>query len=482
MKKLVLIAGMVFIAITVVPNKLMAQGKTDTSKTAFSLKEAQDFAMQNSATVKNANLDIELAKKKIWETKAIGLPQVSSKFSFSYMLTVPKLIDQFNSFSSIGTNFGEIYGMLGALGYQTHNPYVLHKMDSLQNLNTETAPAKKVTTDDMRWGLTYDITASQLLFSSSYLLGIKTMKLFKEISESAASKSQNDVMENVTNAYYMVLIAQENKNTLDSIHKTTEKTYANINGLYQQGMVEETDVDQLKLTLSTILNTIDMLNRQTEVAKKLLKFQMGIDINKPITLTDKLDLLISGKNLNDLLSKEFNAQNYIDYKILDEQVKLAKINVSYQKTTLLPDLVAFYQHEENFNKNSFSFTPPNMLGASLNIPIFGSGQKLSRISQAKISLAKTVNSKQMVEAGLITSFSEAKSSFMSALNKYKINKESIQLADKIYNRNVIKYKEGLVGSLDLAQSQNQYLQAQSNYFTALLELTTSVTKLEKMLK
>ena len=168
-------------------SKAFSQEQTQNS---FSLQQAIEYAKQNSANVKNAKIDLEIAKKKIWETTAMGLPQVNAKVSASYMLTVPSLISEFNSFSNIGTEFEKMYGMIGSIAAQTGNYEILKELQNMQNENAlstamynlgiDTATA---TMNDMRWGLTADITVSQLIFSGAYLVGLQTSKTYKELSE-----------------------------------------------------------------------------------------------------------------------------------------------------------------------------------------------------------------------------------------------------------------------------------------------------------
>jgi len=446
--------------------------KTSDSIMSFSLQQALAYTLQNSPVIKNANLDLESAKKKIWETTAIGLPQVNSKLSYSYQLTIPSLETEFTSLTSLGT---WMYGADQALAGLTSNPNFGHV--------PAPDPNQKVATEDqLRWGLTYDITASEIIFNGAYLVGLQTAKIYKQLSEVSITKSQDDAAEQVSNAYYLVLIAQENKTILDTTYSNTEKIFNYITKMNGEGLAEETDVDQIQLTLSTIKNTCDMLTRQIEVAKNLLKFQMGIDINKNIELTDNLNSLLGSANFAELTLKNFKAENNSDYKLMDTQEKLNGLNVKLQKSAFLPDIVAFYTHEENFNKNSFSFTPPNLIGLSMNIPIFGSGMKFSRVNQAKIALEKAKNSKEEVMLGLQATYSNARASYITAFNTYLTKKQNVQLAEKIHNKNLVKYKEGIIGSLDLTMSQNQYLQAQAEYFTSIIDLTSAKSKLEKLLK
>lgn len=451
---------------------LSAQKKEDAGgEKSFSLQEAIDYAITNSPIIKNATLDLENAKKKIWETTAIGLPHVSGKFSYSYQMTLADKIKEFSSLTQLGS---WMYGVDQALNHITPNQGFGHIPAPDPNQKTPSD-------NDLRWGSTLDLTVSQLIFSGAYIVGLQTSKVFKELSKLSISKSQNDLVENVSNAYYLVLIAQENKTIIDSIYVNTEKILNDMNALLSKGLIDETDPDQIKITLSTLKNSSDMLTRQVEVAKNLLKFQMGMDLKQNISLSDKLDRLLDNINSKGLPLKEFSVDNNADYKLLETQEKLAGLNLKFQKSTVLPDVAAFYSHQENFNENSFSFTPPNIIGISVNIPIFGSGMRWARIKQAKIGLEKASNTKNQVSMGLLVSFNEAKSAYLTAFNKYQVNKESVSLAEKIYKRTYIKYNKGVVSSLELTQSQNQLLQAQSNYYGAMMEFTAAANKLDKLL-
>ena len=449
--------------------------KAGDSTLSFSLSQAIAYTYQNSPVIKNANLDLESAKKKIWETTAIGLPQVNSKLSYSYQITIPAMETEFSGLSNLGPwMYAADQSLQGLTTGSPLNPYFGH---------VSPPDGKKAATEDqMRWGLTYDITASEIIFNGGYLVGLQTTKVFKQLSEIAVTKSQIDADEQVANAYYLVLIAQENKNIIDSIYSNTAKIFSYTTKTNTEGFAEETDVDQLQLTLSTIKNLQEMLSRQIEVAQNLLKFQMGIDLSKKIALTDNLNSLLDAANLASLSLKDFKAENNSDYKLMEVQEKLSALNLKLQKSSLLPDIAAFYTHEENFNKNSFSFTPPNMVGVSMNIPIFGSGMKIAKIQEAKISLEKAQNSSQQVQLGLQMTYSNTKSAFITAYNSYVTKKQNVKLAEKIYNKNIVKYKEGIIGSLDLTMSQNQFLQAQSDYFSSIIELTSAKSKLEKLFK
>ena len=167
--------------------------------------------------------------------------------------------------------------------------------------------------------------------------------------------------------------------------------------------------------------------------------------------------------------------------MLDIQVKASELLLKLKKSEFLPDLGAFYQYYKEFNKNAFSFNPPHVIGAQLSIPIFGSGMKLAKIAQARNDLYKAKNTKGQMSDALLLDFESSKSALLTARDKYETESNNLQLAKKIYNRSLIKYTNGMLSNIELTQVQNQFLTAQSNYYTAIQNLITAKSKLEKML-
>jgi outer membrane protein TolC len=386
------------------------------------------------------------------------------------MLKVPESIKSFSGLSGIGTF---MYGVDQTLG-------VLAPNQGWGTMENPGAPAT-VKESDLKWGSTLDITATQLIFSGSYIVGLQTAKTFKSLSELALTKSEKDLKQSVSSAYYLVLVAEENKKVLDSTYFNTEKLKYKMEQMYAQGFIEETDVDQMKLTLSNLNDSRMMLSRQVEIAYNLLKFQMGLDLSSKIELTDKIENFVDENNLQEITIKPFESSSTPEIQLLESQEKLSLLNIRFNQSTYLPDIAAFYAHNENFNSNSLSFTAPDMIGLSVNIPIFSSGMKHAKVQQARIALDKTRISKEQASQGLKLDHEKSKSDLMSALDKFKTSKENMRLSDKIQKRTIIKYKEGLSSSTEITQASNQYLQSMSNYFTSMMELLNAKAKMEKLL-
>jgi len=444
----------------------------------FSLKEAQDFAIKNSPSVRSSQIDISIAKKKIWETTAIGLPQVKATVNYQQMLDIPtQMMPDFISPAMLGTMLTDGLFPSGL------NKQMAAAMLQKANENPRTFPVQFGTKHNASW----DITVSQLIFNGAYIIGLQASRTFAEFSEQALKKSETDVKHSVTKAYYLVLIAKENKRVLDSSYAVIDKISKEIEQMNKQGFVEITDLEQMKINAANVQNARFMMERQIEVAEKLLKFQMGIELEKQIELTESLNDVIAQGNLEPLTANGLDLKSNIDYQIMETQEKLNYLNFQRERTTLLPSVVAFGTYKKSGMSNEFGqlfdnkWYPTTVIGISLEIPIFSSWQKRSRIQQAKLEVEKVKIMKERIAEGLNLDLEQSKNEYSSALDKYNTFKENLVLAEKIYKRSLTKYKEGVGSSLELTQTQSQFLSTQGNYFAALLELLNAKIKIDKLL-
>ena len=425
----------------------------------LSVIDAQNYALQNNRSIQSAQIDIELAKKKVWETTAMGLPQFNVTANYSHNFVVPQV------------SFGSY---LDPDALPAGVPLTKEDFDNAY----KTSPPVSL---GVKNNMTFDFTLSQLIFSGEYLVGLQAAKVFKEISEKSYIKTEIQTKESVANSYYIVLVLGENLKVLKESIKIIEKTYEEMVKMNEQGFNEQTDVDQLKISMSNVQTVINSLEGQKDVSIKLLKLQLGIDFSQNIELTDSLPIIINQGNLTQINSIDFNVENSIDYQIMSTTEKVSVLNLKRQKTKFLPTVSAFYRHEEQTNSPSFNFALKDLLGATVTIPIFSSGQKLSQLRQAKFDLEKTRLSFEDVTQSLILEYEKARTDYQTSLSNYQSNSESMSLSKRIYDKTIIKYREGVSTSFELTQIQNQYLTSESNYYNSILSLLNAKAKLDRIL-
>jgi outer membrane protein len=424
----------------------------------LSISEAQTFALQNNRTVQSAKIDIISADKKVWENLATGLPQMNLAANYLHQFVIPEI------------NLGP-YLNVNALP-----DGVLSKTDIVNAYqNSPSFPLS------VRNNTVIDFTVSQLIFSGQYFVGLQATKVFKQVTEKNLVKTENQTKETVAGTYYLILVLGENARLLNESLKSVDQTYNEMVKMNEQGLNEETDVDQIKISKSNIQTLITSLESQKEISLKLLKYQLGVGFDQSIELTDSLPGIIEQGNIRYLTSPEFNVNNSIDYQLVSTQEKISSLLLKLEKSKYLPTISAFYRHEEQTNQPSFNFAVKNVVGASFSLPIFTTGMRNARVSQANFDLEKSKLTKADAEQGLVMEFETARSNYQTAFSNFTTNKESMNLSKKVYDKTVIKYKEGVSSSFELTQNQNQFLTTESNYYNSVLSMLNAKAKLDRIL-
>jgi outer membrane protein len=183
-----------------------------------------------------------------------------------------------------------------------------------------------------------------------------------------------------------------------------------------------------------------------------------------------------------MLGTGFDVEKSIMYQMTQTQVELQELSVKREKSTYLPSLSAFYQHQEQFNAPDFNFVIPDMVGLQLKVPIFSSGQRYKRVQQAQIELEKAKITRGTVERALNIEHQSLLDQLNTSWGKAQLEKDNMSLAKRIYDRTLIKFNEGMASSLELTQAQNQYLETQSNYFNAMLEVLRARNKMKRLME
>lgn len=436
----------------------------------LSLTEAQDYAIENNIEIINKELDIKKAKWQIWETTAVGLPQVNGSVEYQQFPDLPTtLMPNFLTPVVVGTNM-QYFGLMPITEVPESGDMIEMQMGSEYNLN---------------WG----ITVSQLLFSGEYFVGLQAARIFKSMSELSLEKSEIDLRTTIAQSYYLVLITEESLNILKESHKNIEKIVAKTEAMNEAGLIDKAQIDQMKFTELTLKNQITSMERQTVLTQRLLKFQLGLEMEDEIVLTDDLDKIINEQKFGEYVVAEFSLNGNIDYRMVQTQENITKLDLRRSQSKTLPTISAFYSYSENAMRDEFNFTDPDeawfptsVFGVNVSIPIFASGQRYAQIKQKQIELHKVQNQRTNLEQALTVQYEEAKNKYITAYETYLNDQENIRLAENIYNDTQIKFQSGTASSMELTQAQNQYLNAQAQYFQSLMNLLNEKANLEKLTK
>lgn len=440
--------GLKVFLIFFLPSIMYAQENTSLS---LSVSQAMEQALENNTNVQNARLDVNIADKKVWETTSIGLPQISASGSYYNNLSLATQLIPAEFFGGDAGTFAEI------------------QFGTKHNFNGT-------------------LSVSQLIFNGSYLVGLQAAKVYRNLSDKSLNKTTLDTKAQVATSYYSILMAEETLETLQENYKNFQELYRQTRATADAGLIEETEADKLKITLGSVENSIKSIQRSIDVLYLMFKIQMGLDKDIQITLTDQLSKILLDIHIDELLQKDFVVEEQADYQLLNTQEDLMALDVKRYKSEYLPTLSAFYNLQENAMRNDFNpfdgsekWFKSSMVGLQIDVPIFNSGQKRSKIQQAKYELQKASNNKEFLKSSLYAMLLQARSNFITGQEILENTKENVRISRKVLDQISQKQQQGIASSLDLTQANADYLTTVSEYTQAVVDLLNTKIELEKIL-
>ncbi|MCH2216654.1 MAG: TolC family protein [Flavobacteriales bacterium] len=418
----------------------------------LSLDQAIDYAIKNSFSNRIAKEDIKSAKKQKWETTTIGFPSIDAGIDYQNFLKQQVSLIPAEFFGGTPGEFTEVI------------------FGTKQNLNLA-------------------ITLKQLLFDGSYFVGLESARTFLKISEQAKEKTELLTREAVINAYGNVLISEESIKILKGNIQILEKSLNDTQKIFENGLTEEENVEQLEITLGNIKSQLSSVIRLKAIAYQMLNLTMGNDIDVKLTLTDTLDSLTRSNIDLKLISESFNLNNHIDYRIAENDRESKRLLMQLEKSRALPTLNAFINYGTQMNSNSTSLLDfsgqrgfnYSLLGVSLNVPLFSSLARSSRTQRAKINLDIADIQLKETEERLSLEAKMARSDYQLSIENYQTAKKNLDLAEKIEKKQRIKFVEGISSSFDLTQAQNQLYSQQQTFIQSMLDVIAKKAALENAL-
>lgn len=415
---------------------------------SLSLEQAITLAQDSSYASVNARREMTRALKKKWETAATGLPQINGSVSYNNNIKQPVTLIP-----------GEIAG--GASG--TFTPVVF---GTEQNATAQA-------------------TLEQLIFDGSYLVGLQAAKTFLDFSKNAYEKTLIEVEKSVVNAYGSALMSNALVSVFDNNYNILKKSYNEIQIVYKNGLTELESLEQLEITLLEVKGYLDNAKRSQSLAYNLLRATLGLPLGTDLNLIDDLNTLVL--RASEELDPEFSLdlQKQIDVRIAENYTEQRRLEWQLERSRALPSFSAFMNYSTQAFSNNFTFTDnsqqwfqSSVVGLRMQVPIFSSGFRSARSSQARIAWdqAKTefVQTKQATQIAFENSLSD----FNLSKDNYNNASRSLNLAERVAQKNEIKFDQGIASSFDLYQAQAQYYRAQQNYYTSLLALLNAKTALE----
>lgn len=409
------------------------------------LNSAIQLAKKNNRGLQNANSDIKIAKQKRLETIATGLPQISLSAAYNNTFEQPVSLIP-------GQFFGGVAGEYSAVTFGTSQ------------------------------SVSAGLILNQMIFDGTYLVGLQASEIYLRISQQAYLKTEQVVEQATVEAYANTLLAKEQLVFLKQNLSLAQNNLKEAQQVFKNGFIEEENVQQLQLTVAALESSLNYATQMHAVAKNVLRYVMGMDLDEPLKLSSSLEGLVL--EMQSASESPLSLSENIDYQMAQNDVRSKELLLKQERFRAFPTLKAFLSGGYDGFGDDFNFTQPSqdwygraVLGVNLNMPVFSSFQSKAKRQQAKLALVQSKNQAVDVAQEILLEESRMRNTVQFQLENVQTTAKSLKLAEDIARKNEIKFKEGLISGFTLRQIQTQLYEAQNNYLNAMQQLVVSKTKL-----
>ncbi|WP_189630498.1 TolC family protein [Roseivirga thermotolerans] len=419
---------------------------------SFSLEEAIQYALQNNENLKIAMVNTSDAEAQVGETRADGLPQINANFGYTNNTQIPVNIVPANVFDP---------------------------------------NAPEGATAAIRFGVQHQgqfgVNASQMIWDGSFFIGLKAAKTLREKVVVDELKVREDVIEQVTKAYYLVLVNQVRTNLIEANIATLDSTLRETRALYENGFAEKIDVSRIQVQLNNLKAERSGVDQAILASKNLLKFAMGMPVETPITLSEELDNFDFEYSASEV--DAFSVGDRLELQQVEFLKRLAELDIKNTYSQYIPKVsftAAWGRNTGNdqfgnlWNENRQWFTNSN-IGLNISIPVFDGLRKKYTVERKKYQL-ETLNYQQsLLSNSLRQQLINSKMALDVNLERLAVQEDNLELAQEVVEVTRAKYTAGVGSNLELIDAEQSYKVAEVNYLTALYDAIVAKIDLDKAL-
>lgn len=403
---------------------------------SLTLKEAQNYAIQQNRTLKNASLAVQEAYAKRWQTIAAMLPQADGSYTYS--------------------NY---------CGYEAEMTMMGNKINiSMPNVGA------------------LGVTASMGI-NGAGIVGALLNNIAIDMKKIALQQSESELRSSVMSSYVSVLALQSISNLLDSSLMNIQNLEQITQNSVYAGAAEQTTADQIRVRVNTLKNNINTQKRNIELATNSLKVLLDVPVDTKLFLTEEIDAILSPERVLMLLSEDFDIHNNLTYQQVAKSTELAKRNVHLAGWAYGPTLsVAYnYANQRYYGEGGMRMTPPNTVQLRVTMPLWSSGKRAAGVVEKKIAYEEAKNTLSETTDNLAIQYRQLRFNLTNAYETYLNEKENIDVTQRVFNSATEKFKWGAASNLELTNASNDLINAQSTYVQAMLALINAQSDLEEFL-
>lgn len=315
----------------------------------------------------------------------------------------------------------------------------------------------------------------------------KAMNLSESDLQLAIEKSRGsklDLINQVTKAYYQLMLAQDSYEVLNENYNLAVANYDIVNKMYEQGRVSEYDKINAEVQKNNAWPSVVSGKNSVELAQLQLKVLMGITADVKFVVADNLKNYES--EMASALTRDIDLSNNSSLKQIDMQSELLlkqrkMLQASFQPTLAL---VGSYQCQSisntNWNIGKYNWSNAASVTLSLSIPLY-KASNFTSLKTNKIQQSQLLETKTNTERMLGMQAQSYIDNMTASAEQLQSNKAAVELAQKGVEISQKRYDVGKGTILELTNSQVSLTNTRLSYNNTIYDYLVAKSDLNKVL-
>lgn len=314
----------------------------------------------------------------------------------------------------------------------------------------------------------------------------QNMKLTKEdiiLAQEKARSSRLDLVNQVTKAYYSALLASDSRDVIEKSYELTERTFNDINKMYEVGRVSEYDKLSAEVQMKTMSSSVVSADNAKQLAMLRLKVLMGINTDIDIKINDSLEAYESSMTLASTEVAIGELENNSSLRQIDMNKTLLERARKILNTNFMPTVAVALQGQyqsysnDNWNIFKYHFSPSSTLSLSINIPIFHA-TNFTKLKSNRLQMEQLMDTRLNTQRQLSMAAESYRKNMINSVTKFNTDQEAVEKAEKAVNISTKRYEVGRGTVLELNQSQLSLVQSELTLRQGIYDYLTNKADLD----
>ncbi len=308
-------------------------------------------------------------------------------------------------------------------------------------------------------------------------------QILQNLEKARATKL--DLVNQVKNAYYALLLANDSKRVIEANHATAQNHAAIYQKQYELGTASEYDVLRANVAVTNLEPSILEAENTIKQLELQLKLLMGMDVRQEIEPTETLEQYKSTM-YGRYLATDTSLVKNTSLKTLDLQTDYLKKVVDVQRAAWIPTLsgtgnLMWNSMSMGNPLKNFQWTKSSAVGLTLSFPIFTGFQRINRIKQAEIQANEMRWQRENLERSLHVQVQSQMDNINKSIRQIESNEGGVRQAEKASDIMQKSFQIGAASFIQLRDTDDALMSARLSYYQAIYNYLVAESNLENVL-